>query len=939
MARVWDRNKYAACAAAAAAEGIVLLKNRDDALPLHDGERIALFGRSQFNYYRCGTGSGGSVNVDYVIGIREALKNCGRYQLDEKVSSVYESWVAEHPFEAGHGWATEPWSQEEMPLKEDLVREAAAGCDAALVLIGRTAGEDRDNRDEEGSYRLSTAELDMITKVCRHFKRSIVLLNTGNIIDMKWVEETDPAAVAYVWQGGQEGGNGVLRILSGGESPSGKLPDTIAYDLSDYPSTPNFGGRVKNEHQEDIYVGYRYFETFAPDKVLYPFGYGLSYTSFMTRFLSFEMKEDADGHTSVRIKVSVINTGERPGKEVVQVYVSAPQGRLGKPARVLCDFAKTGSLFPGQAQEILFEIPDYRYASYDDSGLSGYPNSYVLEEGLYSFLVGTDVKNAAAAGSRMIEKTILIRQCSGAMAPVSAFKRIRPAGADNDKIEWEDVPLQTVDPALKRLSSLPENRSFEGDKGYKLKDAASGRVPMEDFLSQITDEGLCAMIRGEGMSSPKVTPGIAGAFGGVTDELLGLGIPVAGCADGPSGIRMDCGMHAFSLPNGTCLASTFNEKLCRQLYEWEGLELRRNRIDALLGPGMNIHRHPLNGRNFEYFSEDPLLTGRIAASQLRGMASCGISGVIKHFAANTQETNRHRVDNIISQRALREIYLKGFEIAVREGNARAVMSTYGPVNGIWTSGHYDLLTVILRKEWGFDGIVMTDWWAAANDGAGMKGTLANAAAQVRAQNDLNMVNANAGANSNGDNLQDSLRRGTLTRGELLRSAANICRFLLATPAWLRSIGEESELDKALAATLDEGETTLQNAVPVKTGARTELDITGIVPLKGRSSAFTVTQERRGRYDLVLEVRTVSDNPRAQIPLTIFKDAMVAGTVTLTGADSKWRCVTVPLEPSYMTNFMIRFYFGQTGMEIRSARLIMREDLEERFLEMSRAKRE
>ncbi len=935
MARVWDREKYAASAAEAAAEGIVLLRNREDALPLHDGERIALFGRSQFNYYRSGTGSGGSVNVDYTTGIREALENSGRYRLDEKVSREYENWIGSHPFDAGYGWASEPWSQEEKPLDEKLVREAADRCDAALVLIGRTAGEDQDNKDEEGSWRLCSLERDMIAKVCRYFRRSIILLNTGNIIDMKWVEETDPAAVAYVWQGGQEGGRGVLRILSGDESPSGKLPDTIALDLSDYPSSSNFGGTKKNEHQEDIYVGYRYFETFAPEKVLYPFGYGLSYTSFLLDVLSFETGEEG----TARIKVRVTNTGRRPGKEVVQIYVSAPQGRLGKPARVLCDFAKTGCLLPGQVQEISFEIPQDRYASFDDSGLSGYPDAWVLEEGLYTFLVGTDVRNAAGAGSRMVDKTMVIRRCREAMAPVSPFKRMRPAGENAGKIDWEDVPLQTADPALKRLSSLPESRPYRGDKGLKLKDVAQGRVSMEDFLSQISDEGLCAIVRGEGMSSPKVTPGIAGAFGGVTDELLSLGIPVAGCADGPSGIRMDCGMHAFSLPNGTCLASTFNEPLCSRLYEWEGLELRRNRIDALLGPGMNIHRHPLNGRNFEYFSEDPLLTGRIASAQLRGLASCGINGVIKHFAANTQETNRHRVDNIISQRALREIYLKGFEIAVKEGKARAVMSTYGPVNGIWTSGHYDLLTAILREEWGFEGIVMTDWWASANDGAGMKGSLSNVAAQVRAQNDLNMVNADAGANSGGDNLPDSLRNGTLTRGELQRSAANICRFLLTTPAYLRSVGEETELDRALAATLDEGEITLQNAAAVTAGAETDLDVSGITPLKGRSSAFTVTQIRRGQYDLLLEVRAVSDNPRAQIPLTIFKDTMIAGTVTLTGADSEWREVTVPLEPSFMTNFMIRFYFGQTGMEIRRVRLVMREDLEEQFREMSRAKRE
>ena len=259
------------------------------------------------------------------------------------------------------------------------------------------------------------------------------------------------------------------------------------------------------------------------------------------------------------------------------------------------------------------------------------------------------------------------------------------------------------------MSGVEFYSKYTGDKGYKLKDVADGKVSLEKFIAQLSDEDLCAMMRGEGMCSPKVTPGVAGAYGAVTDSLLGFGIPIASCSDGPSGIRMDCGTHAFSLPNGTCLACSFNEKINEELFTWEGLDLRRCRIDALLGPGMNIHRSPLNGRNFEYFSEDPFLTGKLVAAQLKGMHKYDVTGVIKHFAGNTQEFKRHTVNNVVSERALREIYLKGFEIAVREGNARAVMTTYGPVNGIWTASSYDLLTTLLRNEWGFDGIAMTDW--------------------------------------------------------------------------------------------------------------------------------------------------------------------------------------------------------------------------------------
>ncbi|UOK61340.1 hypothetical protein MT997_22655 [Paenibacillus sp. OVF10] len=238
---------------------------------------------------------------------------------------------------------------------------------------------------------------------------------------------------------------------------------------------------------------------------------------------------------------------------------------------------------------------------------------------------------------------------------------------------------------------------------------------MEDYIAQLSDEDLCCIVRGEGMSSPKVTPGTAGAFGGVTKRLEAFGIPLACSADGPSGIRMDCGNTAFSMPNGTCLGCTFNEALLRELYAYAGLELRKNHVDTLLGPGMNIHRNPLNGRNFEYFSEDPFLTGRMVVAQLHGMNPYDVTGTIKHFACNSQEAHRNTVEAVVSERALREIYLRGFEIAVKEGNAISVMTSYNPINGFWSASNYDLTTTILRGQWGFRGIVMTDWWAKGND--------------------------------------------------------------------------------------------------------------------------------------------------------------------------------------------------------------------------------
>ena len=264
--KIFDTKLYAASARAVAAEGIVMLRNEGQVLPLGKGEKIALFGRGQFNYYKSGTGSGGMVNTSSVTGILQALEKSG-FVLNEELRAVYEEWLKENPFDAGAGWAGEPWFQKEMPLDQELVTAAREQSDVAVIILARTAGEDQDNRAEEGSYLLTVQEEEMLRLVCGCFERTVVLLNVGNIIDMKWVEKYQPSAVLYVWQGGQEGGNGVLDVLCGAVSPSGRLTDTIAYDIEDYPSTKNFGDERENCYEEDIYVGYRYFETFAPEKV------------------------------------------------------------------------------------------------------------------------------------------------------------------------------------------------------------------------------------------------------------------------------------------------------------------------------------------------------------------------------------------------------------------------------------------------------------------------------------------------------------------------------------------------------------------------------------------------------------------------------------------------------------------------------------------------
>ena len=372
-----DWNVYFKTAADAVSEGIVMLRNNNQALPLMPSEEIALFGRIQLHYYKSGTGSGGMVNVSKVVGIPEGLQDAG-IRLYAPLLEAYEKWDAEHPYDLGEGWGGEPWCQAEMPLDESLAADAAQHCERAVVVIGRTAGEEQDNRMEAGSYLLTDDEKAML-RICRaHFKKLIVLLNTGNIMDMHFVDEYNPDAVLYIWQGGMTGGTGTAAVLTGAVSPCGKLPDTVAYEISDYPSDAYFHGQENNNYAEDIYVGYRYFETFAPARVRYPFGFGLSYTTF-----SVTAGEPEQVRSAHFLPVTVTNTGSAAGKEVVQLYVEAPQGRLGQPARQLVIFYKTKALQPGESETVNLELSVP--ASYDDSGVTGHAHCWVKEAGEYKF--------------------------------------------------------------------------------------------------------------------------------------------------------------------------------------------------------------------------------------------------------------------------------------------------------------------------------------------------------------------------------------------------------------------------------------------------------------------------------------------------------------------------------------------------------------------------
>jgi len=794
-----------------AAEGAVLLKNDGRVLPLKPGDNVAVFGRCQINYYRSGTGSGGSVNVPYTTNLLDGLRSKKHIAVNEELASVYASWIEENPFDdGGKRWAAEPWHQKEMPLTDELVRSARAVSNKAIVVIGRTAGEDKDNAVEPGSWLLTDEELAMLEAVTKHFEQTVVVLNVSNIIDMSWLEDgrfANPVpCVIYAWHGGMEGGNAIADVLAGDVTPSGKLTDTIARSIDDYPSTRNYGSELRNFYEEDIYVGYRYFETFCPEKVLFPFGYGISYTKFR-----IEPEEaalvDRDGENMIRVGVTVTNTGsEYAGREVVQVYVEAPQGKLGRPARELAAFAKTRLLGPGESERLELTFPVRRMAAYDDGGATGRRSAYVLEAGTYVIHVGTSVRDAApvrfeGGEGYVVPELVVVEQLEEALAPTVPFKRMKPGARRADgtyELTYEDVPTRRVSIADRIRERLPEAIPYSGDRGIKLRDVEAGKASLEEFVAQLTDEDLAVLVRGEGMVNPLVTPGTASAFGGMSDRLFSkFGVPIGCTADGPSGIRMDSGHQATQVPIGTLLAATWDVGLVEELYVLEGKELVSNDIDVLLGPGMNLRRNPLNGRNFEYFSEDPLVTGLFGAACVKGIMRGGSNATLKHFACNNQEKHRTKVDAAVSERALRELYLRGFEIAVKQGGANSIMTSYNPVNGVWSASNYDLNTTILRGEWEFEGIVMTDWWASMNDPVeGGESSRQNTAAMVRAQNDLYMVVPNYGAEMNamGDNTLEALAAGRLTRGELQRSAMNILRFLMRAPVFRRRQNPEKTFE-------------------------------------------------------------------------------------------------------------------------------------------------
>lgn len=749
-----------------AAKGATLLVNKS-VLPLEGDAPLAVFGRVARDWIAVGYGSGGDVNPPYVTNLTDSLIELG-VPVDSELADLYEQWCAENPVDPGNVWGKWPLSFPEMPISDDQIENASKRCDTAVVVVGRAAGEDRESLLEPGSYYLTDDEKSLLSRVSKSFQRTIAIVVTGNVMDLAWAQDLDVDALLLAWAGGQEGGRSVARILVGDMEPGGRLTDTIAYHYEDYPSYGNFGDPDANAYVEDIYVGYRYFETFAKDKVQFPFGFGLGYSTH--DYSDVAVKSTNEG---VVVTGTVTNTGDAKSSAVAQLYVRKP-GRLnGAPERELVGFWRSSDLQPGQAESFTITVPKRALAVYDD--IPGRETTYcwVVEAGDYGLFLGNSVRDAREIGSIQLDQQIL-EQLEQAAAPVVAFDRYIRKG-DATKPELDAVPMSEVDLVERITSRFPESTGSRRENA-RFEDVLENRISTADFAASLSNRDLADLTYGDvTMNSPLGAPGNAGALGGVTESLRSLGVPPAITTDGPSGMRLNA--TATLLPCGTALASTWDTDLVERMAKLHGEEMAMLGSDILLSPGMNIHRDPLCGRNFEYYSEDPLISGRFGAAIVLGVQGAGRSACPKHYAANNQETNRIYTDSRVSERALREIYLRGFEIVVKDAHPHFIMTSYNKINGVWGHYHFDLVETTLFGQWGFDGAVMTDWWMRMAPDPNFEGVY-DSAYRVRAGVDVLMP---GGDEHQGTTREDSvfecLEAGTLKRSEAERSAVRVLNYL------------------------------------------------------------------------------------------------------------------------------------------------------------------
>lgn len=770
----------------AAKEGMVLLKNDNKVLPLAEGARLALFGKGTIDYVKGGGGSG-DVTVEYIRNIYEGLKS-----LDNQVE-IYEELVDYYKNNVVHQYAkgAEPGMTVEPEVPMDLLMKAKAYTDTAVITICRFSGEGWDRKSsydaeihlrfendaalskksgeifEKGDFYLSEAESKMVKTVTEHFDKVVVVMNVGGMVDSEWFNNDDSIqSVLMAWQGGMEGGVAAAELLFGNGTPSGKLVDTFAKRLEDYPSTYNFHESDEYvDYTDDIYVGYRYFETIpgASEKVNYPFGYGMSYTTF-----DWEVFGEVVIGDQVDVHVEVYNSGDYEGRQTIQLYGSAPQGLLGKAAKSLIAFKKTRTLKPGESQGLTLSFDLKDMASYDDMGKVA-RSAYVLEKGDYTFFIGTSVRDGVELESVItLEEDRVVEQLSEKLKATDLPKRMLAdgtfeeltVGGGNDPNETvlERLSIDEMDgwaPLVRHADRYPIWKKPQSLEVISLMDVVEGKATLDAFAEQMSDDEVAHLLGGQ------MNTGVANTYG--FGNLPKYGIPNVMTADGPAGLRIrpECGVNTTAWPCSTLLACTWDEEVVYEVGQAGAKEVKENNIGVWLTPAMNIHRSPLCGRNFEYYSEDPLITGKMAAAKVKGIQSQRIAATVKHFVVNNKETNRKDSDSRVSERAAREIYLKGFEIAVKEADPWCLMTAYNMVNGHRASENKDLLEGILRDEWGFKGMVTTDWW-----------TYGDHYKEVKAGNDVKM------ACGYPERLEAATEKGALSREEMVACAKRVLELFL-----------------------------------------------------------------------------------------------------------------------------------------------------------------
>ncbi len=742
--------EHIALSRTAAGEGMVLLKN-DGILPLSRRSRVALFGKASADYVKGGGGSG-DVTVEYVRNLCDGMEEKqaeNKIVVFDRLCSFYRENVAQQYKE----WKR-PGQTDEPELPADLLNDACAFADTAIISICRYSTEGSDRKEADDFY-LTDAEKAMVEAVKSKFDNIVVVLNVGGMVDTSWfINEPKIKGVLLGWQAGMVGAMAQADILCGDVCPSGRLSDTLVAKFSDYPSSENFNESEEYvEYTDDIYVGYRYFETVADaiDRVNYPFGFGLSYTTFDIETVS---AKEENGVITVNVKVT--NTGSVAGKEVVQVYTSAPQGVLGKPARELRAFAKTDLLVPGESRVLTLSFNVNDMASYDEGKAA-----YVLEEGAYYVLVGKNVRDCDKVFTYNVLEDTVTLQLENRCVPRKLSKRMKSDGSYEalpvseydevyDTSDWPEKPTWKFDHIQGDMRNIktPEDRIM-------LDAVVDGKASMEEFIAQMSELDLIDLIGG------RPNDGVADTFG--IGDLDTFGIPSIMTADGPAGLRIQPhkGVKTTAWPCATLLACSWNTDIVYEVGRAGALEVKENNIGMWLTPALNIHRSSLCGRNFEYFSEDPLISGKMAAAMVNGIQSQNIAACVKHFCCNNKEVNRKYSDSRVSERALREIYLKGFEIAVKESSPWGLMTAYNIVNGTYPSESSDLLKGILRDEWDYDGLVTTDWDNAAEHYR-----------EVLAGNNLRMPTGSS------RRLLKALELGLITRADLEENAKRILQYII-----------------------------------------------------------------------------------------------------------------------------------------------------------------